>query len=196
MSQAEGSSRRQMLMRAVVRITTILAIGAALPACGRPQAAAEPTGVAVPAGVVASAGGNPPRSTRRAGPYGPTPFPTVPAELQPTPISRPAAIPTPRPELTPDPNAPCANEVFSELPSMDVLTRSASVIATGTIKQVLPARWTTPDGRRPATGCAERRTPPYTIFTPVLIEVEQYLQGERYLAGEPQRVLLIRAYGG
>src|SRR5204863_90505 len=146
---------------------TILAIGPALLACGRPQAAAEPTGLAVPAGVAGPAGGTPQRSTRPAGPYGPTPFPTVPAELQPTPIPRPSVIPTPRSEGTPDPNAPCANEVFSDLPSISVLTRSASVIAIGTVKQVLPAQWTTPDGRRPATGCAERRTPPYTIFTPV-----------------------------
>ena len=40
MSQAEGSSRRQKLMRAVAPIITTLAIGPALLACGWPQAAA------------------------------------------------------------------------------------------------------------------------------------------------------------
>jgi hypothetical protein len=88
-------------------------------------------------------------------------------------------------------------EVSGDLPSVYVLTKSASVIAIGTIKQILPARWSTPDGRRPTEGCVMRRLPPYIIFTPVLIEVEQYIKGEHYLPGDgPQRVLLVSAFGG
>jgi hypothetical protein len=54
---------------------------------------------------------------------------------------------------------------------------------------VLPARWTTPGGGRPANPCSV--TNPYMIFTPVLIEVEQYLKGQ-----QPQRILHLFAYGG
>src|SRR5438067_2144329 len=149
MRQAPCARHLRRLLRGTLLATAILIIGPAIVACGQPQGTPVPAGAAVPAGADGAAGA-PPRGTKPAGPYGPTPFPTVPAALQPTPDRRPSVIPTPRPERTPDPNAPCANEVFSDLPSVNVLTRSASVIAIGTVKQVLPARWTTPDGRRPA----------------------------------------------
>jgi len=53
--------------------------------------------------------------------------------------------------------------------------RHANVIALGTVVEVAPPRWTTPDGTRPANP----HTGDETIYSPVVIEVERYLKGER-----------------
>ena len=65
----------------------------------------------------------------------------------------------------------------------------ATIIAIGTVKQVMPARWTTPNGQRPPNPHAASNRE--TIFRPVLFDVEQYLKGQ-----QPQDRLLIFAYGG
>ncbi|MBA3530703.1 MAG: hypothetical protein H0T73_02120 [Ardenticatenales bacterium] len=64
----------------------------------------------------------------------------------------------------------------------------ADVIVRGTVRKVLPSRWTTPGGVRPSNPF---ETPNETIFTPVLIEVEEYLKGK-----QPQLQLLIFVVGG
>jgi hypothetical protein len=63
------------------------------------------------------------------------------------------------------------------------------IVVIGTVRQVLPARWTTSGGGRPA----RVRDPHLTagIFRPVLLEVEQYLKGQR-----PQQQLMLFAVGG
>lgn len=66
----------------------------------------------------------------------------------------------------------------------------STVIVLGKVMQVLPARWTTPTGARPANPHAPG-PPYYTIYRPVVVEVEQYLKGER-----PETSLSIVANGG
>ncbi len=74
-------------------------------------------------------------------------------------------------------------------PYLPRTTREATVIALGTVVQVYPARWTTPDGRRPAN--PRDPTTRESISTPVLVEVEHYLKGP-----QPEQRLLIFAPGG
>lgn len=108
-------------------------------------------------------------------------------------------LPTPAPEFdvaepTPNPDDPVHIGVAGEESgNIEISTDQASIIAIGTVKQVMPARWSTPDGLRPAN---PRETSPegyliHTIFRPVLLEVEQYLKGE-----QSQRELLLFAWGG
>ncbi|HEU5329030.1 MAG TPA: hypothetical protein VFU78_13110 [Thermomicrobiales bacterium] len=75
------------------------------------------------------------------------------------------------------------------MPDIVVQTRMAITIAVVTVREIRPARWDTPDGARPANACGG---PPYhLIFTPVLVEVEQYVRG-----AQPARTLLLAADGG
>ena len=63
------------------------------------------------------------------------------------------------------------------------------MIVIGTVKQVLPDRWDTPAGGRPADACS--MSTPHNMFRPVLVEVEQYVKGE-----QPQRIVQVYAFGG
>lgn len=59
-------------------------------------------------------------------------------------------------------------------------TQSSPIIVLGRVQQVLPPRWTTADGRRPADPHALIDTENMAhIVTPVHIDVEQYLKGQR-----------------
>ena len=71
---------------------------------------------------------------------------------------------------------------FPHIPST---SRLSTVIVIGTVKQILPARWTTADGRRPANPTG------YTIFRPVFVDVEEYLKGE-----QNAKTLQLYAWGG
>lgn len=129
----------------------------------------------------------------------PTPVPTpsapiftTPAPHNPNPWVRPTPAPEhiPPPPPTPLPDSPRHVIVNSDgIPSVTNGAKQASIIAIGTVRQVLPARWSTPDGQRPANpwDAANRDT----IFTPVMLEVEQYIKGV-----QPQRVMFIYAPGG
>jgi hypothetical protein len=95
-----------------------------------------------------------------------TPYPTFPGEEE-TPVPE-----TPGP--TPDPNDPFRIYEFvdpGEPYTPQSLVRRFDVIVVGTVTEVLPARWTTPDGSRPAN---PHETVPeeFTIFTPVVIELD------------------------
>jgi hypothetical protein len=68
-------------------------------------------------------------------------------------------------------------------------TLSAAAVVIGTVQQILPARWTTVDGLRPADPRAPANRE--TIFTPVLLTPQQYLKGSR-----PDSVLTVAAFGG
>ena len=121
----------------------------------------------------------------------PTPFPSMEVTIQPiTPV--PFEKPSPPPsslQPTVDPNAPWIEEVSRELMPRHIPIRNAEIIAIGTVKQVMPAQWTTQDGRRPANPHAANNRD--TIFRPVLLQIEQYLRGE-----QPQPIIHILAYGG
>lgn len=71
---------------------------------------------------------------------------------------------------------------FPHIPST---ARLSSVIVIGTVKQILPARWTTADGHRPADPTG------HAIFRPVMLDVEEYLKGE-----QNARTLQLYAWGG
>lgn len=190
---ASGPDRR--FSRRALLIATLLGIGPVVAACGQPQGTVTPAGAAAPAGYAGQpsyATAQPPSLTR-------TPFPTYPAPIHTTPVPpnpnppqkltpAPGQIPTPRPTSRPsDPYTVIT--AGTGIPDVQLMTKEATVVVLGTVRQVLPARWTTPDGRRPANphDPANRES----IATPVLVEVEQYLKGQ-----QPQRQLIVFAPGG
>lgn len=129
----------------------------------------------------------------------PTPWPTIVfPPMTPVPTARNAIeagmqdriTPTPPPPLpTPKASDPYHMKINgARLPLPERITKEATVVAIGAVKQILPARWTTPDGKRPANPHA----PPYqTIYRPVVLEVQQYLKGP-----QPQPQLLLWVLGG
>ena len=91
---------------------------------------------------------------------------------------------------TPRPADPVRLTIVGDHPP-DIATwyDASDAVVVATVRQVFPARWTTPDGARPANP-----HDPYsaaTIVTPVAIEVERSLTG----APRGQR-LLLAAQGG
>jgi hypothetical protein len=87
-----------------------------------------------------------------------TPEPTVPVVYAPLPTSTP--LPTPNPG---DPYT--LYWTVTRYPSVPFSTQSASTVVLATVRQVFPARWTTPDGSRPANPHEAQ----HTIFRPVII---------------------------
>lgn len=127
----------------------------------------------------------PPPITTTAAPI-PTPWPTIilpyitPAPIHPEPESS-DTIPTTAPEVlamlsaTVSPDQPMNAVLYTDRAANIAYTANvADIIVIGTV-HVLPARWTTPGGARPANPHANANTD--TIFTPVVIAVTQYLKG-------------------
>jgi hypothetical protein len=165
-------------------------------ACGQLRGTAPPALAAVPAGYAGQSGiptALPPSLTRTPFPTYPAPIYTTPVPTEPNPPPKLTAVagelvPTPRP--TPRPNDPYyVISVGTGTPDVQRATKEATVVAIGTVRQILPARWTTPNGRRPAN--PHDPANPESISRPVLIEVEQYLKGQ-----QPQRQLQLFAPGG
>jgi hypothetical protein len=67
---------------------------------------------------------------------------------------------------------------------------NATTIVRGTVRHVPPARWSTPDGRRPANPHDPKGTGNF-IYRPVVMQVEEYFKGE-----QPRRELVLFARGG
>ncbi|MBA3946679.1 MAG: hypothetical protein H0X37_19210 [Herpetosiphonaceae bacterium] len=98
--------------------------------------------------------------------------------------------PTPPPLPTPAPSDPVNVQIMGARKSnTGISNHESTVIVIGTVTQVLPPRWTTRDGQRPANPQVPRIE--HNIYTPVLVDVEQYLKGER-----PQKQLQLFAFGG
>lgn len=94
------------------------------------------------------------------------------------------------PAPTPNPNAPYHLTIdTAQVPDPRLETRESGIIAVGTVSQVLPARWDTPNGQRPANPFALPTT--NSIYTPVQLAVDQYLKGQPSPAP-----LLFHARGG
>lgn len=85
------------------------------------------------------------------------------------------STPAPTESPTPDPNEPFNYGEFVTLadlgPSLGAFVDYSLLIVTGSVAAILPARWTTPDGKRPDN--------PYevvpeivTIVTPIVIELD------------------------
>jgi hypothetical protein len=116
-------------------------------------------------------------------PMTPVPTRSGPREEPPTP-----AAPVER--ATPDPSEPFILTGYAHRePDTAVSANESSLIVVGTVKDILPARWTTIDGKRPPNPHAPENKE--TIFTPILIEVRQYAKGSQV-----QRELLLSAFGG
>jgi hypothetical protein len=109
-----------------------------------------------------------------------------------TTTSAPPSVPPTIAPTTPTPAEPCIKfSVGDGLPSVELQARTAQVIAIVTVREILPARWDTPDGLRPPDACREAGPPYHGIFRPVWVEVERYLRGE-----EPGTTLLLQWEGG
>jgi hypothetical protein len=77
--------------------------------------------------------------------------------------------------------------VLYEEKSLDDLIGEAEMIVIGKVDNVLPSRWSTPNGKRPS----DDEIPDYTIYTDVVFQISQSLKGER---NKPS--LYIRTFGG
>ena len=66
------------------------------------------------------------------------------------------------------------------------LVSATDAIVIGTVRDELPARWTTRDGTRPANP----HTGSYGIYRPVVVDVEQVIKGQT------QRHIMVNAQGG
>jgi hypothetical protein len=113
-----------------------------------------------------------------------TPLPTV---------TLPAALPYPPPGATSTPippDTPYNVRSSADGPAwdQDTLTKRSSAIIYGTIIQVQPARWSTPNGQRPKNPFDPNNTA--FIYTPVKIRVIELLKGNL------QQEILIDISGG
>lgn len=112
-----------------------------------------------------------------------SPFaPTIEATLSlPTPTYNPGPQTRPTQPIptfpTRDPSAPCILGVNASSPGLQVQVPSSQIIILGTITELLPARWSTPDGQRPSNPCGVVQPPFPYIYTPVRVTVEQVLKG-------------------
>jgi hypothetical protein len=96
----------------------------------------------------------------------------------------------PPPAATSNPSAPYHLSIdAARVPDPRQETREASIVAIGTVTQVLPARWDTPNGQRPANPFAQPAT--HSIYTPVQLTVTQYLKGQ-----QAKLQVLFHALGG
>lgn len=103
----------------------------------------------------------------------------------------PELYPPPVTTIAPeDPSAPFHVMVNSEPGGLDqdTLTQVSSLIIYGTVTEVQPARWSTPDGARPKNPFSADNTA--FIYTPVRISITQQLKGK------PQNEVLIYVSGG
>jgi hypothetical protein len=76
-----------------------------------------------------------------------------------------------------DPSQPCVLASIASSPGIQTQARSAQVIIVGVIVEVAPARWSTPNGQRPAMPPCGGQPPYDYIFTPVRVSVEQVVKG-------------------
>jgi len=65
------------------------------------------------------------------------------------------------------------------------LAQNSDVIVIGEVKEILPSRWTTEDGKKPINFYDER------IYTDVIIEVNEYLKNP-----QPTEEITVRTMGG
>ncbi len=129
----------------------------------------------------------------------PTPFPTVVLpEMTPVPPGGDKdfdATPTPGYFVppTPQPSDPIHLQVAAGMVplTVDQATNEAQVVVMGVVKQVGPARWTTPDGSRPADPHAQSNRD--YIVTPITIQVTNALKGGSLVPGTE---LTLQAFGG
>lgn len=146
--------------------------------------------------------GQPDPTPRRAGgvgsasmtPVGPTPgdlptptamptalgtvvFPTAPTGPYPqSGIRTPEVLSSPLPYSTPRPEDPLRITISpARVGDPRLSTRLSTLAIIGTVTEIQSARWTTPDGRRPAN--PRDRQSPYEIITPIFLRVDRVIVG-------------------
>lgn len=168
---------RRRLMQGSLALAMSGCTGALLAACGQPNPSPEVGRASAP---------GTPEKAPTAGPDTqetpiPVPFPGVTATTgYPTPEPRPP-LNTTVPYLPQNPRTVRPDEPFQVVanattyPNTSIETNGSQLVVRGTITRVLPAQWTTIDGKRPANPHAQ--SPQYTIYRPVLMNIEQRLKG-------------------
>lgn len=73
----------------------------------------------------------------------------------------------------------------------EVLRDNSDTIVTGTVKEILPPRWNTADGKRPFKLIYQLNYPDDIIYTDIVISVDEYLKNP-----QPSRELIVRVTGG
>lgn len=203
-----AQTTRRRFLRAALLATSTMATAAIVTACGQPEPA--PAGAAIPASPGAGTPtGTPPNIPLTATAVAlvptkpgevPTPIPTPdgPVRYPPTTAGGPDPQyrPTPDHPLPPQPTQPAEapiniSVIADGTPNARSATQEATLVALGTVRQVLPARWNTPGGGRPANPHSQESRQHDTISTPVIVQVERYLKGSR-----PQPQVHIFANGG
>jgi hypothetical protein len=102
---------------------------------------------------------------------------------------------------TPNQNDPMTLTLQAELGptenSPEIVVRFSDLIVTGRVVEILPAQWTTADGKRPANPWVSSSTHGDTIITPVVVETDEPPLLDRVGAdiSAGQRVV-IAAHGG
>lgn len=100
-----------------------------------------------------------------------TPFPTRTGPMERVDPNLPI-----QPLATPAPNDPFQLTIHADsFPNTSLSTQEADLIVVGVVKEILPALWSTADGNRPENPWVEYSQE--TIYTPVVVEVEQYIKG-------------------
>jgi hypothetical protein len=124
-------------------------------------------------------------------PIGPSPTPEDPnAPITEVPILTPRVL-IPRTVPSPIPSDPYEIIVNGERGIFDPkeITKMSEVVVVGTVRKVMPARWTTADGKRPSNPHAPDNT--HTIYRPVLIDIELPIKGI-----QNKQSLILFAWGG
>ncbi|MCX9011100.1 MAG: hypothetical protein OIN66_08255 [Candidatus Methanoperedens sp.] len=73
----------------------------------------------------------------------------------------------------------------AEMLNISYLAKGSDVIVMGEVKEILPSRWTTTDGKRPIILDRER------IYTDTIIKVDDYLMNP-----QPSKEIIVRTLGG
>lgn len=201
------SVTRRRFLRDLTRCATGLGLLPLLVACGQAEPQPTPARIDARAPSDGTSGGSPTAQTSPTyvNPWI-TPAPTPPAYATPLPTgiatrpnsTRPPtltlppiptrSIPTPTPTFGPgDPYNIGIHGAGSY--GAGLATQHSELIALGTVLEVLPARWSTPDGTRPPN--PHQQPPPASIFRPVIFQSTQILKGQA-----PEPILYLCAGGG
>ncbi len=107
--------------------------------------------------------------------------------------------PTPAPQPTRDPNAGFSlgiNADFAAPPTVEEYASWFGMYVVGTITEVLPAQWSTPDGRRPPGIMQTDLGNTYFIITPVVVKLDEPPLLNRYGIDTSSGTIVLAAFGG
>jgi hypothetical protein len=177
--QSQPRNRRtSRIIEVVVLVGVLGTLGFAVFAIGRPNGAATMNDAATAALQEATA---PPEDTA-------VPVPTG-AAAYPAPTMAPSSLPQPSASITAAEEPLLVTVCGLRETNIKFLVDNSITIVRGIVKHVPPARWSTPNGQRPANPHAPDRIG--IIYRPVILQVEEYLKGDMQ-----QRTEVLLARGG